>query len=235
MNLNDMYPSKYLKAEDIDGEDAVVTVHSVQMEDMGQGEDTESRPVVYFEELDKGLVLNRTNANTVSGLHGPETDSWTGKKITLYATEVDYKGKVTLGIRVRLRAPGAKGATAAPTSGPRNGNGNGKAAPLAPPQRASARTEAIEAAGFKPPLRAVAPAAPAATEDGPISEVERRQLLAASREVGLSVEAVKVLLQDGFGIGSSKDIPRSQFQTVLAAVRSYQPAAEAEELEALPF
>ena len=104
MNINEAYPSKYLKADvDIpEDEDLVLTVKSVEVEQMGDGED---KPVVYFNEIDKGLVLNKTNANAISNQYGAETDGWTGKKVALFATEVEFAGKMTLGIRVRLRVP----------------------------------------------------------------------------------------------------------------------------------
>jgi hypothetical protein len=51
------------------------------------------------------MVLNKTNADTISRLHTPETDNWIGKRIALFATEVDFAGKQTLALRVRMKAP----------------------------------------------------------------------------------------------------------------------------------
>jgi len=118
MNIDEQYPSKYLSASDIpeDG-DLVLTIKSVAVETVGQGEKAESKPIVYFEELKKGLLCNKTNKETIKGLYTRETDNWIGKKIALFAAEVDYQGKQVMGIRVRMRAP--KAATA---SAP-NGNG----------------------------------------------------------------------------------------------------------------
>jgi hypothetical protein len=106
MNINDMFPSNWLKAGDIpEDENLVLTIKSVEIEEVGQGDDKEQKPVCYFEETEKGLVLNKTNATAVAEQHGPDTREWTGKRIALFATEVDFKGKSTLAIRVRLRAP----------------------------------------------------------------------------------------------------------------------------------
>lgn len=108
MNINNAFPSKWLKSGDIPANaDLVLTIKSVTVETIGQGEQADTKPVVYFAEVDKGLVLNKTNANTIARLYGPETDGWEGKRIGLFATEVDFAGKQTLAIRVRLRVPGA--------------------------------------------------------------------------------------------------------------------------------
>ena len=48
---------------------------------------------MYFEGKPKGLVLNKTNANTISDAYGDETEHWEGKEIVLYEAEVEqYQG-----------------------------------------------------------------------------------------------------------------------------------------------
>ena len=123
MNINQEFPSKYLKSDaDFPGdEDLILTIRDVKIENVGQEEEHETKPIIYFDEVKKGLVLNVTNKNTIVGLHGIETDNWIGKKITLYVTEVEFKGKMTLGIRVRLRAPKAQAQPAG-----NGGNGTGQ-------------------------------------------------------------------------------------------------------------
>jgi hypothetical protein len=65
------------------------------MQDFGD----EAKPVVYFEGKSKGLVLNKTNANTVSDAYGDETELWEGKETVLYEAEVEYQGRRMPGIR----------------------------------------------------------------------------------------------------------------------------------------
>jgi hypothetical protein len=110
VDINSAFPSKYLSAEgDIpEGRDLNLTISDVKMERVGQGRDAEDKPVVYFDEVKKGLTLNVTNKNTIIGLYGKETDDWIGKRIALFATEVEFKGEQVLGIRVRIKAPKAK-------------------------------------------------------------------------------------------------------------------------------
>jgi len=103
MNIDAAFPSKYLKAADLGDSDRTVTIAKIDIEDIGKGKEQELKPVLYFNETKKGLVLNKTNSKTIKSLHGPETDAWVGKQITLFTTEVDFAGDQILAIRVRLR------------------------------------------------------------------------------------------------------------------------------------
>lgn len=110
MKINEAFPTKYLSAEaDIpDGGDLIVTISDCQMEQLGQGDKIDTKPVLYFSDHDKGLALNKTNANTIAGVLGSQdTDDWIGQKIALFAQEVDFKGQQVLAIRVRMRKPRA--------------------------------------------------------------------------------------------------------------------------------
>jgi hypothetical protein len=108
MRIDKTFTSKWLRAADVDemaGDDpqAVVVIDRVDMEAIGQ--DEQEKPVVYFRDVDAGMVLNKTNAGTIAQLHGNETDAWKGKPIALFTTEVDFQGKQVLAIRVRLKQP----------------------------------------------------------------------------------------------------------------------------------
>lgn len=105
MTIQDLFPSKFIKSADIGETDTVLTISKVEVEDLGFGEEKDSKPVVYFEEIEKSLVLNKTNAESIGQLYGPRIDGWSGKKIALFTTEVSFQGKPMLGIRVRLRPP----------------------------------------------------------------------------------------------------------------------------------
>ena len=119
MDINSAFPSKWLKSGDLGDSDLTLTITHVVMEEIGQGTEAEEKPIVYFQEEEKGLVLNKTNADTISRLYGHNTDGWIGKPVTLFSTEVDFKGSQTLAIRVRLRAPKAgRAETAVPAAPP---------------------------------------------------------------------------------------------------------------------
>lgn len=101
MKMSKAFPSTYLKSSDLDG-DVVLTISSVEMEELGQGRNKEEKPVVYFEEHDKGCVLNKTNAAVLAGAYGDDTDDWIGERITLFEKEVEYAGDLVTGIRMKL-------------------------------------------------------------------------------------------------------------------------------------
>lgn len=102
MNINGAFPSQYLKAADL-SKATVVTIASVEVEEIGD----DTKPVLHFKGSDKGLVLNKTNANIISEVLGTEeTDEWIGKKISIYPTKTEFQGKRVACIRVSDQAPG---------------------------------------------------------------------------------------------------------------------------------
>ena len=106
LTVDELFPSKWLKVGDIDEEqDLALTITRYSIEEIGP--DKERKPVLYFSETDKGLVLNKTNAETIGSLYGKGLPGWVGKRIALFTTEVTFGGKPRLGIRVRLRPPQA--------------------------------------------------------------------------------------------------------------------------------
>ena len=98
MNINSMFPSKYVAAADLNGMEVPVEIARITPESMPEGE---SRPVVYFAGMQKGMVLNRTNAKRIEALHGSETNNWIGARIVLYPSETEFKGDTVPCIRVR--------------------------------------------------------------------------------------------------------------------------------------
>jgi hypothetical protein len=107
--MSDAFPSRYLKAEDLEEGDLVVTISEAVYEEFSDPKTkrVEQKPVLHFQGKDtKPLVLNKTNWKTITQVLGSdETDDWTGKRIALYAVEVESFGEMVLGIRVRLKSP----------------------------------------------------------------------------------------------------------------------------------
>jgi len=148
MKIGKAFPSTYLRAADLDGEDTTVTIEEFAEEEING----EQKPILYFRELEKGLVLNKTNGNSIAQVLGTdETDDWIGQRITLFETVVDYQGKPTPAIRVKLRAPkGQPQAQAAEArSGGRSHQQESRRLAQAPPQRTGRpmRGEEIEDEG----------------------------------------------------------------------------------------
>ena len=112
MNLDDAFPSKYMKASDLP-EDAAVTytIEKIEMQDIGK--EKQRKPVITFEESDKAFVCNKTNANSIAKVLGSrDTDEWIGKQIKLFRTEVEFGGEMVESIRVKT-----KGGVATPPTG----------------------------------------------------------------------------------------------------------------------
>ena len=120
MKISAAFPSNYVKASDLNGKPCPLTIRTCVLEELGQGNDKEKKPVLYFQERQKGLVLNKTNSYTVADAYGDETVNWEGKPIEVYPTQVEFKGKQVDGIRVRIQPaaqpapPAAAAAAAAP-------------------------------------------------------------------------------------------------------------------------
>lgn len=120
MNIHQAFPSNYLKSSDLEGKPALMKMERVEIETLGQGRDAEQKPVLYFKsssaglDLNKGLVLNKTNTATISDLYGHETDDWNGKDIVIFETDVEFQGKRTPAIRIRAPKKSAEAAKPKP-------------------------------------------------------------------------------------------------------------------------
>lgn len=101
-DISEVYQSNsdFLKAEDIGANFWTATISQV---DMKQFDDGSRKLFIMFHELDKGLVLNKTNADTIGDLYGKNTDGWVNQQVMLMTMPVDYQGKKVQAIR--LRAP----------------------------------------------------------------------------------------------------------------------------------
>lgn len=104
MKLSDLYPRRYATGHDLDGKAYTLTISHVQLEEMrpNRNAPAELKPVLYFENSEKGVIMSRTMAYQVAGVVGSEeTDDWTGKRITIYPKPMMVAGKQRVGIRAR--------------------------------------------------------------------------------------------------------------------------------------
>lgn len=105
MNVNDIFPSRFVKAHDLGEKEVTVTIKSATMEDMGHGAEKETKLCIWFERATKGFVLNKTNAMIIASMYGPETDNWKGKAITIYSARVKAFGAWHDAVRVKEQIP----------------------------------------------------------------------------------------------------------------------------------
>jgi hypothetical protein len=104
MKMSDVFTSKYMKASDLNGSEQVMKIAGCYMEEVGA--DKDEKPVLYFENQQKGLVLNRTNSDRLVHRYGDDTAKWEGGHVRVYSELVSYQGKQIEGIRLQpTKAP----------------------------------------------------------------------------------------------------------------------------------
>ena len=101
MNVHELFPSRWLSGHDLNGKAVTVTIARVTLEDVRTPAGEQAvKPCVWFEKAQKGLLLNKTNALAIAKLHGPETDSWLGKPVTLQAATIHAFGDEHCVVRI---------------------------------------------------------------------------------------------------------------------------------------
>ena len=98
MNINDAFPSAFIKSDDLQGQRIPLTVMTVTMEDVG---DKEYKACLRFMGKDKGMILNKTNAGILAAAWGNDTDHWQGQKLELYSHMVNFQGRMVPGLAVQ--------------------------------------------------------------------------------------------------------------------------------------
>jgi hypothetical protein len=112
MKLTDVFPSKYIKVEDLQGRDVTLTIRDCKIDQL----DNEQKLILHFLGKDKAMVCNKTNAERIALVHGGDTDGWLGKQIVIGPEMTNnLQGKAIMAIRVK-GMPGT--ATSAPQPTP---------------------------------------------------------------------------------------------------------------------
>jgi hypothetical protein len=101
VNINEVFPSKYLKASDLQGKSVKVVVDRIEIEKMGE----DTKPVLYFKGKGKGMVLNKSNAQVIAAHYSPETAGWLGKEIKLYPGKVNFNGQMVDSLKIEIIPP----------------------------------------------------------------------------------------------------------------------------------
>lgn len=101
MKANEAFPSKFLAAADLQGEERTLKITHVDTDEIGG----KKKFICHFAGAKKGLVLNKTNFNTIVKVTGQDdTDDWTGSEVCLYPTMVDFQGEQVDAIRIKAPA-----------------------------------------------------------------------------------------------------------------------------------
>ncbi len=112
--VDELFPSKWLKAEDLKGRTARVHVEKVQIEKIRnpRTNQEEQRIIVSFHGKEKKLILNKTQAFALASATGErEIMRWPGHEITLSPSIAPNKQPT-----IQIGKPEAKPAPAAPSA-----------------------------------------------------------------------------------------------------------------------
>jgi hypothetical protein len=140
--FQNMYGPKYLAVSDLPGDGTMLRVRigrvsTETLTDQNTGK-PKDRYVVHFNEVEKGWILNKTNATQLAAVYGEFPDSWVGAIVELFSVPTP-KGD---GVRLRIiKSNGGTVAAAPPapkkhpddriTSGPIGSDLNDEIPPLA--------------------------------------------------------------------------------------------------------
>ena len=105
MHVDLMFPSRYLKAADLQEKPMSLTITQVFRDQvrMTNGSITE-KYVLRFKETDKELILNKTNAKGIAKLlREPKAVNWAGSVIVLKPTTCEAFGEIVDCIRVEMK------------------------------------------------------------------------------------------------------------------------------------
>jgi hypothetical protein len=102
MLITNLFKGNFLRPEYLNGTRKRVTIADVEVVNLGQGKDAKDKAVLRMDEVDQGLVLNKTNAEILRAKFGDETDAWVGKQILLAPDTTSFGGKTVACIRVKV-------------------------------------------------------------------------------------------------------------------------------------
>jgi hypothetical protein len=111
--FDSLYGGRYLRAEDVSG-DFIATIINVTVATFEKG----PKAVLSLEGEERGLVLNKTNAEALKAAFGKDFPDWVGRPVEVRKQRAMFAGKMVPALRVypvRRGAPLVAPATPNPT------------------------------------------------------------------------------------------------------------------------
>jgi hypothetical protein len=97
--FDDMYGSKWLSADDLGDEAPRYKIKEAEIVSLRDKDGrTNNKLVLRFNNVEKGLILNKTNAGRMATAYGKDESRWIGKVVELYTETTTYG----LGVRIRI-------------------------------------------------------------------------------------------------------------------------------------
>jgi hypothetical protein len=116
MRRNEIFPSTYYSAQDVQAGPILLTIDFAKMESVGDGNGNREKLVAHFKNEDsKLLVVSPTKFDAIALIaKSDETNDWPGVKIVLEAGKASFQGKLvdSISIRAPHKPPTPKRATA---------------------------------------------------------------------------------------------------------------------------
>ena len=112
-DFDDLYGTRFLSAAEVK-KPVTAIIERIDEESFARpGEATRTKKVLYVHGGKKGIVLNKTNANSLASAFGKTFPAWVGQRVTIKAEPTTFAGKTTMGLR--LYPANAAAAPVAPT------------------------------------------------------------------------------------------------------------------------
>lgn len=96
MDINSLFPSRFLKASDLHNRSITAVIKDVNVEEFDDGK----KLVVTLKDNQQLVILNKTNAMALANAYGTETDNWPGHTIQITTTHTTYRGQTTRGLKI---------------------------------------------------------------------------------------------------------------------------------------
>ena len=101
-NWRKHFDYRYISGEDLLEGAVTLTIKSIGIDDVQSERGKEDKVVIEFEETDKMIVLNKTNAKILTKKFStPMVESWIGEQVELYSDTVSAFGKQVFAVRIR--------------------------------------------------------------------------------------------------------------------------------------
>jgi len=114
-----VFGSKYVSKDDIGNERIHTNITDIKLEQVREKDGTtKSKYVVYFADLEKGLVLNSTNGKALQAVLGKDASRWIGAEVIVFVDFSVIFNNNRGGVRLQVlppKKPPAKRPGPAPT------------------------------------------------------------------------------------------------------------------------
>lgn len=109
---------RFISAEELDGKEVILTISGIERDEVYSvsARAKEKKAALKFKETDKMVILNATNARSITTILGtPQVEQWVGKRICLYPVAIQAFGQNVEAIRIKKVPASASKDTPSPS------------------------------------------------------------------------------------------------------------------------